>query len=257
MTEQLTCNQNNVKFVLVRTEFLGNIGSVARVMKNFGFAQLALVQPPNNYKDAEARMMAVGAFDVLKAATVYDTMLDAVSECGTIYGTTSGRQRSQHLQSLQEASPEAIAHSNTDKIAIVFGNEKNGLDNDELARCHRLIYIPDNPQFAALNIAQALGVVAYELTRGNDFGVPPASEPKYTRRLLPTVSEEEEFFALVEQFFESIDFTRDHNRELVLNDLRRLYQRMHPNKRELDLTRGALYRLNLTLRRLGAPIKID
>jgi len=239
------CHQANVSFIFVRPQFLGNIGSIARVLKNFSFSRLVLIAPPHNYKNAEARMMAVGAFDLLKNCTVYSSLDQAVQDTTLMYATTSGRQRAQRLITVQEAGQEAAALSHDNKIAFVFGDEKSGLGNDELARCHRLVHVPTNPTFPALNIAQSAGIVAYELTRNNLFGtVDRNTPPKYTRRQLPTVAEESQFFALVEQFLHNIDFTRTHNKDVVLDDLRRLYQRISPTKRELDLVRGALHRLN-------------
>ena len=81
---EMACRQENVSFVLVRPYYLGNIGSAARALKNFGFQQLSLVEPPHNYKDAEARMMAVGAFDVLKAALVYDSLSQAAIDTAVL-----------------------------------------------------------------------------------------------------------------------------------------------------------------------------
>lgn len=242
------CNQDKISFILVRPQFLGNIGSVTRALKNFAFTRLVLVEPPNNYKDAEARMMAVGAFDLLKNCSVHRSLDDAVQNTSMLYATSCGRQRAQKLMTLQEAAAEAAALSQDNEIAFVFGDEKNGLGNEEMARCHRLVQIPTNPTFPALNIAQAAGVIAYELTRHNKFDTAfRNTPPKYTRRELPTVAEEKEFFALVERFLYGVEFMRSHNTDVVLNDLRRLYQRMSPTKRELDLVRGALHKLNVRL----------
>jgi len=242
------CRQDNVTFVLVRPNYLGNIGSTARAMKNFGLSNLTLVSPPNNYKDAEARMMAVGAFDLLKSARVCDSFPESIAEASLIYGTTSGRQRAQTLLTIQEAAAEAAEASQHNRVAFLFGDEKNGLGNEELAVCHRLVHIPTNPTFSALNIAQAVCIVGYELTRNNAFGtVMRNTPPKYTRRELPTVKEENEFFTLLEEFLLKTEFLRTFSREVVLNDLRRLYQRMNPNKRELDLVRGALRKANRSI----------
>lgn len=244
----ISCRQSNVRFIICRPNYLGNIGSIARVLKNFAFASLTLIQPPNNYKDAEARMMAVGAFDLLKSAQLHDTLANAIQDTALVYGTTSGRQRAQKLMSLQEAAAEATALSHDNTIAFVFGDEKNGLETEELDLCHRLVHVQTNPDFPAMNLAHAVGTVAYELTRANQFGLADRNTPpKYTRRQLPTVLDENEFFAQIEEFFRLIDFTRPHNKEVVLTDLRKLYQRMSPTKRELDLVRSALYRLNSTL----------
>jgi tRNA (cytidine32/uridine32-2'-O)-methyltransferase len=244
----VACNQEKISFIFVRPQFLGNIGSIARALKNFAFTRLVLIEPPNNYKDAEARMMAVGAFDVLKHSSVFGSLEEAVQNTSMLYATSCGRQRAQKLMTIQEAAAEATALSQDNEIAFVFGDEKNGLGNEEMARCHRLVQIPTNPTFPALNIAQAAGLIAYELTRHNTFDTAfRNTPPKYTRRELPTVAEENEFFWLVERFLYGVEFMRGHNADVVLNDLRRLYQRMSPTKRELDLVRGALHKLNIRL----------
>lgn len=243
-TSERACNQANVSFVLVRPYYLGNIGSAARALKNFGFTELGLVEPPTNYKDAEARMMAVGAFDLLKNASIYSSLSQAAENSALIYGTTSGRQRSQNLLTIQEAAEEAAALSLDNKVIFAFGDEKNGLGNEELSLSHRLVHIPTNPEFPALNLAQAVCVTAYELTRTTVFGNPMRSTPpKYTRRELPTVRDEDEFFALTEELLVEMDFVREYNKSVIVNDLRRLYQRMSPTKRELDLVRGLLFRI--------------
>jgi tRNA (cytidine32/uridine32-2'-O)-methyltransferase len=248
--EEVSCVQSNVKFIFCRPYYLGNIGSIARAMKNFAFSNLILVQPPHNYKDAEARMMAVGAFDLLKSCKVQDALAPAIEDAALVYGTSSGRQRAQNLISLQEAAKEAAIASHDNIVAFVFGDEKNGLETEELARCHRLVHIQTNPDFPAMNLAQAACATAYELTRANQFGVAQHNTPpKYTRRQLPTVADENDFFTAVEEFFQLIDFTRPHNKQVVLDDLRRLYQRSSPTKRELDLVRSALYRLNSKIRK--------
>jgi TrmH family RNA methyltransferase len=137
-----------------------------------------------------------------------------------------------------------VVASYDNRVAFIFGDEKNGLGNEELSRCHRLIHIATNPEFPALNLAQAAGTIAYELTRHNTFGtVMRNTPPKYTRRQLPTVKDEDEFFHLVEQFLLRIDFFRKYNKQVVVDDLRRLYSRCSPNKRELDLVRGSLHKL--------------
>src|SRR3984885_15562816 len=98
----------NVYFILVRPVYLGNIGSMARLIKNFGFSNLRLVEAPRNYKDAEARKMAVGAFDVLKASQVFNTLNEAVEDMNLVIGTSTGQQRSQPLVALSQAVEQTV-----------------------------------------------------------------------------------------------------------------------------------------------------
>ena len=90
-----TINPQEIYFVLVRPVYLGNIGAFARLLKNFGFQNLRFVDAPRNYKDAEARKMAVGAFDILKSSETFNTLQEALSDINFVVGTTAGQQRSQ------------------------------------------------------------------------------------------------------------------------------------------------------------------
>lgn len=234
----------NIYFILVRPVFLGNIGATARLMKNFGFDKLRLVDAPRNYKDAEARKMAVDAFDILKAAEVFSTLPEAVADINLIVGTSSGQQRSQPLeelpQFLKRANEQNIDSGN--KIAIVLGDERNGLSIDELAICNVQVRIATNPLFPSLNLSQAACILAYELSKlcvqvDNSFNVNVHSSA------LTTAADDDELFEQLAQMLEKIQFSRAHNKELVLGQLRQFYKRALPTKREKDLLRGVLHRL--------------
>src|SRR5271170_1975124 len=127
-----TSEKPKISFILVRPEALGNIGSVARILKNFGFSDLRLVDAPRTYKDAESRKMAVGAFDVLKASSIFRNLPEAVDNLHFVIGTTSGHQRNQPGQSLVDALKLAPLSGASEKIGIVFGGERNGLRTEEL-----------------------------------------------------------------------------------------------------------------------------
>lgn len=231
----------NLIFVLVRPIFLGNIGSVARVLKNFGFERVRLVDPPRNYKDAEARKMSVGAFDVLKRCEVFPTLSDALKDVSFAVGTTSGQSRAVSPLPLLEVVPAAVRASQKNVVAFVFGDERDGLTRDELMRCHRLIAIPTNPDFPALNVAQAVGIIAYELTRADH---PAATDSIKTH---PAGQADDEFFAHLDALLDRIEFTRRYNRAVILQEIRSLYQRIYPTERELDILSGIVRRLNQKL----------
>src|SRR4051812_44535385 len=119
--------RENLIFILVRPVFHGNIGAVARVLKNFGMRNLRFVQPPRGYKDSEARKMSVGAFDVLKASQVFETLEAALKDVNIAVGTTSGQHRAFEPVSLPDLTPVLIEAAKNNKVAIVFGDERNGL----------------------------------------------------------------------------------------------------------------------------------
>jgi tRNA (cytidine32/uridine32-2'-O)-methyltransferase len=239
-------SQANIYFVLVRPVFLGNIGATARLMKNFGFEKLRLVDAPRNYKDAEARKMAVDAFDVLKAAEVFSSLSEAVADLNLVVGTSSGQQRSQPLESLPQFLERAAAQNleSTNKIAIVLGDERNGLSIDELSICNVQVRIPTNPLFPSLNVSQAACILAYEISKFCTLAVSAGSVEGASDSLLATADDDRELFEQLSQVLEKIQFSRAHNKELVIGQLRQFYKRALPTKREKDLLRGVLHRLN-------------
>ena len=231
---------SNVFFVLVRPVFLGNIGSIARVLKNFGCSNLRLVQPPPNYKDSEARRMSVGAFDVLKQAQVFKTLSEALEDINVALGTTSGQQREHVPQALQVVSPQIISAAKTNRVGFVFGDERDGLSRTELERCHHVITIPTELDFPALNVSQAVGIVAYELIR-----VP--SSDRSSAVVYSSGKEDDALFVLFDRLLQQVEFSRTFNHASILSELRRFYQRAHPTARECDLLTGALHRINQKL----------
>lgn len=224
----------DIIFVLVRPEFLGNIGAVARVMKNFGFTQLRLVNPPGNYKDSEARRMAVDAFDILKASQVYRTLGEALHDVEVVIGTTSGKQRDVNMVSAAQLNR---VRGNTAKLAIVFGSEKDGLTKDELLRCHHTTTIVSNPSFPTLNLAQAAAVYAYELSL-------PEREDLDAAEPLSTGQHDDDLFEQLAILLDNAEFTRQYNREQLLAVLRSFYQRAHPTLREQSVLKAALHKIN-------------
>lgn len=229
---------DNIHFVLVRPVYLGNIGAMARLAKNFALPHLSLVDPPKQYKDAEARKMAVGAFDILKQARVFTDLKEALSEVQLSFATTCSKQRAQETVSLAEAAPLALqAAKDGNKVAFVLGDERNGLTNAELNLCHRLVRIPTARDFPSMNLAQAAAVIAYELTRAQ--ALPDAGEDK----IYPTGAEEEELLQQLGVLFDKIEFSRTYNRDVVLAEFRTLYKRLTPTKRELSLLRGVVHKL--------------
>jgi tRNA (cytidine32/uridine32-2'-O)-methyltransferase len=227
-------NKENITFILVRPNFLGNIGGSARVMKNFGFGKLALVKPPRNYMDAEARKMAVDAFDVLKGAQVFDSLTEALKNISLAIGNELPRT----LRSIT-TELETKALTETNRVAFVFGDERDGLSREELALCHELLHIPSQKDFPSLNLAQALGIVAYDLSQTKQTEHAPEAAAH-----LPDGEEADEFYALVNEIMDAASFSRRYNQQKVCTELRSALQRMRPDRREIKLLTGFL----LTLR---------
>src|ERR1700752_5264094 len=172
--------------VVVRVEpQLGeNIGAAARAMANFGLSRLRLVKPRQRWPNDKAAMMAAGADRVLDSAVLYDSLEAAVADCGFVLATTArAHDQAKPVLGAAEAAAEMADHvANGETVAIVFGRERNGLENDEVALADRILTLPVNPAFASLNLAQAVVIIAYEwfkLVGGGQlpFAMPEKSAP--------------------------------------------------------------------------------
>ena len=240
-------NRQNISIILVRPEFLGNIGSTCRVMKNFGISDLRLVEAPRNYKDSEARMMAVGAFDILKGARLFDSLETAIDDINLTIATSSGRKRSRRLENLFDVAgqiKELSAFNN--KVAFIFGHERNGLKDDELAICDKKIRIESAPDFPSLNLAQAVAVVSYALSVStNRFPCQPA-ETIFDKEL-PSHKQSKQLIEQLAILLDNADFSRSYNKSKVLLELSDVLKRMSPTKRETSLLNGVLFSLNKKL----------
>ncbi|MBI2091228.1 MAG: RNA methyltransferase [Deltaproteobacteria bacterium] len=153
----------NIRVVLVEPKGSGNIGSVARAMKNMGLNDLALVGGGRT-QSFWARAMAVHAAEMLKKIRRFATLREAVADCGLVVGTTcrGGLYRS-HNRSPREVAPDLLAVARRAKAALVFGPEDHGLSNQDLKHCQWLITIPAHPDYPSLNMAQAVMICLYEL----------------------------------------------------------------------------------------------
>ncbi len=217
-------------------------------MKNFGFLELRLVNPPKNYGSAEARMMAVDAVDVLKDATVFSSLDEALADTHLSLATSSGRYRSRDLENLQDLLPRLETSLENNKLAVVLGNERNGLLDNELAVCSMKVRIESNSIYPALNLASAAGILAYEISLrlSKEPGAKQLQEsPKLSE--LPLPRESEEFFLLMEDVLLRSNFFRTYNKEKIALELRQVYQRMNPTKRENNLMKAALLKISKSL----------
>jgi TrmH family RNA methyltransferase len=157
--------KNNISFVLVEPAEPGNIGASARAMKNMGFANLELVTP-GNFFTSKAKQMACQGVTVLENTIVHKSFTDAVQDKNLIVGTTKrfGRRRGL-IVPLKESVRRIITAAKKNRVAILFGSERNGLTNQQIEECGLLITIPSDPETPSLNLAQSVMLVAYELSQ--------------------------------------------------------------------------------------------
>lgn len=228
----------SIRFVLVRTSHPGNIGAAARAIRTMGFNRLVLVAP-HDYPHPETTALAVGATDVLDRIVVVPTLVEAIADCTLALGCTA-RRRGVALEEMtpRAAAARVCAAAPRDEIAIVFGNERTGLENDELKLCHAAVHIPSDPDFSSLNLAQAVQVLAYELRLEMLApNIRPAADESKTD---PPASAEqmEYFFSHLEQTLEDIDFHKGRSPRTIMQRLRRLFLRTHMDEREVRILRG-------------------
>jgi tRNA (cytidine32/uridine32-2'-O)-methyltransferase len=226
-----------IRFVLTRTSHPGNIGSAARAIRTMGFHRLALVAP-QRFPHADAVALAAGATDVLDQASLAGDLGQALGDCALVLGATA-RHRGVALPELdpRAAAARALEVAATGgEVAVVFGNERAGLDNQELARCDAALVIPSDPTFPSLNLAQAVQLVAWELRMATSG---TASLPRSSPGDPPASSAQmESFFAHLAQLLDDIDFHKGRSPRTIMLRLRGLFLRMRPNQRELRILRG-------------------
>ncbi len=233
----------SIRIVLVGTTHPGNIGAVARAMKNMGLDELALVNPKHfPHKDATAR--ASGAVGVLKNALVVASLREALTDCVYVAGA-SARPRTIEWPSLapRECAQRLLLESRAGDVAAVFGPEKSGLHNDDLDLCHTLLTIPTDPDFSSLNLAMAVQVLCYELRVAGAVDVAPALESETPPA---TAAEMEHFYTHLEQVMTDISFLDTDNPRYLMRRLRRLFSRAQPDKNEVNILRGLLTAVDRT-----------
>ncbi|TVP54156.1 MAG: tRNA (cytosine(32)/uridine(32)-2'-O)-methyltransferase TrmJ [Halomonadaceae bacterium] len=241
----------DVRVVLVETSHPGNIGAVARAMKNMGLSRLVLVNP-SEFPHEKAYARSAGASDILRAARVVPTLDEAISDCVQVVGA-SARSRSLTWPVInpREGAERVWQARSQGPVALVFGREDSGLSNSELQRCHFHVHIPANPDYSSLNLAMAVQVISYELRMHYLHSAEGAAEAQVLRPILTpgdegwgeTPATVAEFEGFLQHLEKSLIMTGFHNperpRQLMMR-LRRLYQRARMDRNELAIMRGIL-----------------
>lgn len=157
--------------ILVRPQLGENIGKAARAMLNFGLTELRLVSPRDGWPNPSAGPAAAGADIVLDQAQIFDSISEATADCAHVYAT-SVRRRGVIKPVVSPAEAAVTIRSAPERCAILFGPERAGLENDDVAIARTLITVPVNPDFGSLNLAQAVILVAYEWSKGEALAQP-------------------------------------------------------------------------------------
>jgi tRNA/rRNA methyltransferase/tRNA (cytidine32/uridine32-2'-O)-methyltransferase len=231
---------SHIKIVLVETSHPGNIGAVARAMKNMTASNLRLVSP-KIFPSADATARASGANDILSAAEIYDNLPDAIADCQIVLGA-SARDRTiswPELTVRESAEKFAIPEKSGTNIAIVFGRENSGLKNHELDLCHYLLRIPCNEAYSSLNLAAAVQVVCYELFIATGH-INQSSIGDKGDDPLASMKQMELFYQHLQQTIADIGFLHVDKTQSVMRRLRRIFNRVALDTKELDILRGIL-----------------
>ncbi len=204
---------------MVRPRSSGNIGSVARAMKNFAAAELAIVGKART-RSFWARAMAVHGRDVLADAKCYDSIREAIADCTLVVGTTcrAGLYRS-HSRTLCDVAPDIAAAARKFRVALLFGPEDHGLSNKDLEHCQLLLTIPTNAEYQSLNVAQAAVICLYEIFAA---ALAPAEDVGIQRAEAEQV---ERLFDIMRKSLLKIGFLDSENPEHILLALRRILGR--------------------------------
>ncbi len=228
-----------VRIVLCRPSHPGNIGAAARAMKVMGLTDLALAAPAQHPSE-EATIRASGAVDVLERARVHRDLASAIDDCVWVVGLSArNRHEGPPSMDIADAAREAVRHAASGPVAVVFGNERTGLNNDELTHCHATAWIPTGPELSSLNLAAAVQVASYELLRARQeaSGAPePAStdDPPESRGAIDAYVDRLWSTLAGLQAFREGDPKIEHMRARV----RRMLARAQPTKAELRAAHG-------------------
>jgi tRNA/rRNA methyltransferase len=230
--------------ILVEPQLGENIGAAARAMANFGLSQLRLVRPRDGWPNIHARRSASGADHVLEATTLHDTLKQAIADCTLVLATTArAHDQAKPVLAPQDAvawiAPHIAAGEN---VAVVFGRERHGLENDEIALVDRIVTFPVNPAFASLNLAQAVALVAYEWFKLASGGALPFTMPR--RSELAGKQQIESFFTNLERQLDQIEYFRPlDKRATMLVNLRNIFARMQPTQQDIQTLHGIVMAL--------------
>jgi tRNA/rRNA methyltransferase len=221
--------------ILVEPQLGENIGMAARAMGNFALTRLRIVNPRDGWPNISAQRAASGADHILERVELFDTVEQAVADCTLLFATTARA----HDQAKPVVAPEAAAQQMAGEfkgggtVGILFGRERYGLQNEEVALANRIITFPVNPGFASLNLAQAVLLIGYEWFK-LPFAMPERSEPASQHQM-------QAFFDNLVRELDRVEFLRPaEKRETMLVNLRNIFTRMDPTKQDMHTLHGVV-----------------
>ncbi len=228
---------DNIRIVLVNTQFPGNIGAVARAMKNMGLSRLYLVNPGCSL-DKEAYIRATSATNILENSITADTLSEAISNCRLVVGTsTRDRGMSLPLLTARESGEKIASEAVNAQVALIFGQESCGLHSDDLQKCNFHGYIPANPDYCSLNLAAAVQTFCYEIFQATEATRTQLNDDAYE---YPENKDMEYLYTHMEKVLTDVHFIIPQHPGQMMERIRRLFNRARPDQKELNILRGIL-----------------
>jgi tRNA/rRNA methyltransferase len=230
--------------ILVEPQLGDNVGAAARAMANFGLSRLRLVKPRDGWPNPRAWRAASGADRVLERAALFDSAAAAIADCTLVLATTArAHDQAKPVIDAEEAArlmAEPVAAG--ENVALMFGRERFGLTNEEIALADRIVTLPVNPAFASLNLAQAVVIVAYEWFKLASGGALPFAMPRKSAR-----APKEQIAAFFDDLVRELDrieyFRPEEKRETMLINLRNIFTRMEPTQQDIRTLHGIVMAL--------------
>lgn len=223
------------RIILVSPLYDGNLGSIARAMKNFGLSQLFLVKPKATIS-SEALRFAMKGSDLLEKAIISDEIEDALKGVDLIIGTTAHEGNAQHNLLRMGLTPRRVFSNlpTLDGVAILFGREDEGLHNEELELCDLVVTIPTSVKYKTMNLSHAAAIIFYEL-----------SEAKLSRRLIYKPAKKEHKKILLTSFRSLVEQSGfpEHKRKLMMKAFSNVISRSSISNREATLIIGVIRRV--------------
>lgn len=226
--------------ILIRPQMGENIGAVARAMGNFGLSELRIVSPRDGWPNQKAIEMAAGAEAIITNARIYDDFINAMADINIAYATTArprdmNKRVIEPAQAMQEIAGK-YSHLN---IALVFGPERAGIENEEITLCDSIITIPTDAKNRSLNLAQSSVIIGYEWQKvSSELGVPSAEESQQTPAAKSDIIG---LFEQLESYLDKADYFRVGQKKPVMwQNLKNMLIRAHWSEQEIRTFRGMI-----------------
>ena len=231
----------NIRIILVEPQGPINVGSICRLMMNFGVSDLCLVNPCNEYRSLASRRMALKAETILNQAPVFQTLEAALADCHMAFGTTRrfGKYREDFLTPEQSAI-KALSQPTDATVAFVFGREDRGLHTNELDLCHAFVTIPTDRDYPSMNLSHAVALFLYELSKRATTKKTITNE----NRVPAQARDVENMFQHMRRTLLAAEYLDPQNPDHILRAFRRMFGRSGLDDREVRILRGLWSRID-------------